>query len=226
MQSDMGVRFARALGCDLGCLCICVLMNIKTLFLDFDDVLRIWQSEKISKAEYACQVENGILLQIAFSNQYLIPAITGNICHEQWRRLVTDALRQKYGSEVAASLVAAWDAESWDIDDKLLMKLTDAAPQHRLVLVTNATDKLNEDLVRSGLDSTFDHVINSSEIGCAKPDPLFFEKALSISNATVENTVFIDDSVSNVMAARELGIFSILHESTSKTVRAVASKCA
>ena len=60
-----------------------------------------------------------------------------------------------------------------------------------------------------GIAHIFDGVINSSDVGAAKPDPIIFHRALSIADATAKRALFIDDSLPNVEAARELGIRSL-----------------
>jgi len=198
----------------------------KTLFLDFDGVIRIWRSAKVSAAEAKCYLEPGTLFSCAFSHKYLTPAVTGEITHLEWHQRVGNELVRKYGASVAACLLDAWNAEGWDIDRQLLDSLIRVCPGYQLVLVTNATNKLNEDLMRAGLGEAFRHVINSAEIGFAKPDPEFFRIALATSNAIAEETVFIDDSSKNVVSAQEVGIKSVLHKCMDDTVCRLEGMCA
>lgn len=58
----------------------------------------------------------------------------------------------------------------------------------------------------------FDHVYFSHHINMRKPDKEIFKFALENSGFKAENTLFIDDTEENVLAARELGIHAIVHE--------------
>ena len=51
-----------------------------------------------------------------------------------------------------------------------------------------------------------DFVVNSSAVGFAKPQPEIFRYALSLASAEPAQAAFVDDTLSNVSAARALGI--------------------
>jgi epoxide hydrolase-like predicted phosphatase len=55
----------------------------------------------------------------------------------------------------------------------------------------------------------FDWVIDSSEVGLRKPDPLIYQKLLSVSSTAAQNTVFIDDLPENIVPANAIGIHGI-----------------
>ena len=62
----------------------------------------------------------------------------------------------------------------------------------KVVLITNATSRLSDDLRRLGLDGAFDHVVNSSAVGAAKPDPAIFRTALAVAGVEVADALFVD----------------------------------
>jgi epoxide hydrolase-like predicted phosphatase len=64
----------------------------------------------------------------------------------------------------------------------------------------------------------FDHVIVSSEVHLTKPDPRIYRLALARAGCTAGEAVFVDDSRTNVEAARELGIRSILYENREQVL--------
>jgi HAD superfamily hydrolase (TIGR01509 family) len=51
-----------------------------------------------------------------------------------------------------------------------------------------------------------DRFIFSHRFRCAKPDPEIFRRALEVIGALPQQTVFVDDMVENVIAARALGM--------------------
>lgn len=77
----------------------------------------------------------------------------------------------------------------------------------RLVLVTNAHQKsLALKLERTRLGGYFDAVICSHDLGLPKEDPLFWEKLQQIEPFEKERTLFVDDSQSVLLSARNYGI--------------------
>src|SRR6185295_16928545 len=56
----------------------------------------------------------------------------------------------------------------------------------------------------------FEHVFLSHEVGLRKPQPEFFQHALTKMQARAEQTVFVDDLDENVRAAEALGMKTVL----------------
>ena len=189
-----------------------------TILIDFDGVLRHWSGTEVNDAEHKLGLDSGTLFSWAFSPQMLTPAITGSISHEAWMQRVKVKLTYQYSDEIASQLIAAWQSASWKIDHDLLQNIQQRSPAFKLVLVTNATSRLNSDLKEANLDSTFDVIVNSSQINVTKPKQLFFETALSIAGSQASDAIFIDDSLDNVNAARAMGIESIHHRITAETL--------
>lgn len=160
----------------------------------------------------------GTLFSWAFSQEFLSPAITGIISHEEWSERVKAKLTHLYGEAIANQLITAWQAASWEINTDFLRDLKQLTSTFKLVLVTNATSRLDSDLSKAGLESTFDAVVNSSKIHVAKPELKFFGKALSIAGSQATHSIFIDDSRDNINAARSIGIDSIHHKNTGETL--------
>ncbi len=59
------------------------------------------------------------------------------------------------------------------------------------------------------VDELFDLVVDSSEEGVRKPDPVIFERTLERLGVLAAAAVFLDDVESNVEAARALGMHAI-----------------
>ncbi len=77
----------------------------------------------------------------------------------------------------------------------------------KVILATNAHYKtLKIKLRKTRIGGYFDKVITSSEIGCPKEDIEFWKRTEKILRFDRERTVFIDDVVENLRAAREFGI--------------------
>ena len=79
---------------------------------------------------------------------------------------------------------------------------------------TSILSNLNKDFtghMRTKCDwiHRFDFQVFSSEIGRIKPEPEIYQHCLKLLGSAPEQTLFIDDRESNVLAARAEGIASI-----------------
>jgi putative hydrolase of the HAD superfamily len=193
-----------------------------TILVDFDGVIRHWPNFEIDKRVESLGLESNPLFSCAFSERQLRPAITGIITHQEWCENVKFELAQKYGDRIATDLVNSWYQLDADIDFEFLENIRNSAKNSRLVLVTNATSRLDSDLTRAGLEYAFDSVINSSIIGVEKPEQSFFRMTMQLLNVAASDCVFIDDSLKNVESARSVGIDSIWHKCKEETLKFIS----
>ena len=64
-----------------------------------------------------------------------------------------------------------------------------------------------------GLDSYFDKIISSEEIGVEKPGTEFFRKCLDMCDISVENSIYVgDDPGRDILPAGEVGLKTILYK--------------
>ena len=87
---------------------------------------------------------------------------------------------------------------------------------YRVVLLSNTNPFMmdwveSEDFSGDGHSLSFylHKLYKSYEMGCMKPNPLFFQKVLQEEQLNPAEALFLDDGQRNVEAARELGITSI-----------------
>jgi len=59
--------------------------------------------------------------------------------------------------------------------------------------------------------SSFDALVWSFQLGIAKPDPAIYEHALKQLGTSAGETLFIDDKLVNVEAARDLGMQALVY---------------
>ncbi|MFZ9017796.1 MAG: HAD-IA family hydrolase [Ilumatobacteraceae bacterium] len=55
----------------------------------------------------------------------------------------------------------------------------------------------------------FHHVVESSKVGCRKPEPSFYEQACALAGVEPGEVVFLDDLGINLKPAREMGMTTI-----------------
>ena len=176
------------------------------ILTDLDGVIRIWSPEIHRKAERATGLPEGAIPKAAFSDGLLPLVITGRISDDEWRRRIADLLSKDFPEANAERAVELWSASPGEVNSEVMEILQACRKRARLVLISNATSRLPSDLQRLGIAEDFDYIINSSEVGFAKPDPNIYFAALDTVEATLEQALFIDDNAGHVAAATRLGI--------------------
>lgn len=172
---------------------------------DFDGVVRHWPAAVTASIEDRHGLPRGSLAKTAFDPSILDDAITGRLTDSEWRSQVSRRLATQTDTATARSAVAAWSAGRGVVDQAALRVLQTARSVAALGLVTNATTRLDDDLARLGLSDSFDFVVNSSAVGCAKPSRCFYEHAARRCGCESEAVLFVDDRPENVEGAIGFG---------------------
>ena len=191
----------------LGCM-----VKSRLIFCDFDGVIRHWDNSTLFEYEEELGLQKGMTFRHAFRADLLAPAITGEVSDEVWRGRVEQSLSAEIGAQDAARLIELWNSSGYQIDQTIIEYFRQSLPKYKLALVTNATSRLDQDLSTIGLIGTFDFVINSADLGVAKPDHGYYQKAIKITDADVTHSIFIDDSQKNVTAAEQVGLVAFYFE--------------
>ena len=186
---------------------------MQCLLIDLDGVLRLWDPEYFSVAERAAGLPHGTIRPTVFAPELLVPAITGRTSDQTWRRLARDTLQARFPGANAQLAIDLWSESAGTVDQSVLDLVRQCRKVAKVGLVTNATSRLRTDLVTLGLLDEFDLIVNSSEVGCVKPDPDIYRWALRALEGTPEETLFVDDSPANVEGAVRVGMAAHLYES-------------
>ena len=112
----------------------------------------------------------------------------------------------------------AWNAMLLDVPAERLQLLKKAKLKHRTFLLSNTNDihietfngYLQKTFGIADLSGYFDKLYLSYKVGMRKPDKEIFELVISQNNLNPHETLFIDDSVQHVEAAKKLGIQAYL----------------
>ncbi|MBQ6771667.1 MAG: HAD family phosphatase [Bacteroidales bacterium] len=119
-----------------------------------------------------------------------------------------------------------WNAMLLDIPHERIEALEQIRKHYRIFLMSNSNEIHYELYIRDlqlrfGYDE-FDKLFNKSyfsfDIHLEKPDPRFFELILDHEKLTPEETLFIDDTASNIKIAKSLGLHTY-HISREELVR-------
>jgi glucose-1-phosphatase len=117
-----------------------------------------------------------------------------------------------------ATIDKAWNAMLLDVPAERLQLLKNAKATHRTFLLSNTNDihietfngYLQKTFGIPDLSGHFDKLYLSYKVGMRKPDKEIFDLVLSENNLQPHETLFIDDSVQHVEAAKKLGIQAYL----------------
>ena len=110
------------------------------------------------------------------------------------------------------TLVSHWDEPPLQTEgmEELLQELCDRG--YGLYLLSNASRRHHQYWPKYPVSRFFgDRVFISADYGILKPDPAFFETALSHFSLSREDCLFIDDSPPNVEAALRTGIDAVVY---------------
>ncbi|OKH99344.1 hydrolase [Streptomyces sp. CB02923] len=190
---------------------------------DFDGVVHLWDPDGMSALDRSWGLPEGTLAGTAFEDALLSAAVTGHLSDEQWRHRVAEILAPVCGSpERARDLVAAWSALTGRVDTDVVELLAALRGKVPVVLVSNATTRLEAYLAEAGLTDAFDAVVNSARVGAAKPDPRLFRAAARRAGADERRCLFVDDTAGHVAAARAAGMTGLHYQHIGQLREAVA----
>jgi epoxide hydrolase-like predicted phosphatase len=94
-------------------------------------------------------------------------------------------------------------------DATLLDFLRNLRPEHKVGLISNAWSGLRAFITRQKFEDVFDVLIISAEVGVMKPQSHIYHLALESLGVRPEESLFVDDVLVNVEAARLLGMSAI-----------------
>jgi HAD superfamily hydrolase (TIGR01509 family) len=140
--------------------------------------------------------------------QYLRPADRGDISQEELFKQLS----------VMAGVPAEDIEKDWEtharFNNELIQLIRELRARYKIGLLSNATSPFFHTVMAlSGTTELFDHIIVSSEIGHAKPEPEIYEAILSEMKIAPSEALMIDDSQENLDGARKVGIAGYLFTS-------------
>jgi epoxide hydrolase-like predicted phosphatase len=182
-------------------------MRIQAVCIDFGGVIvrtedqgpRLRQAERLG-------MNPGDLEKIIFESETSQLASCGKITEEAHWQAVADALGV---SRLESDKITAEFFSGDRVDTSLLDWLRSLHPACKVCLISNAWSGLRAMISRQKFEDVFDEMIISAEVGLVKPDPRIYRLALEKLGAQAEESVFLDDVLVNVEAARAIGMNAI-----------------
>jgi len=181
-------------------------MSIQAFLFDCGGVLLRDGDQDLHRAwEARLELAEGDLQHRLWQGETWSLAERGQITDaEFWARCGRD-LGLTTPEEIAALREDLWAA--WRPDPQVLALVDRLRHTHRLAILSNASDALEEMLAeRYGLAERFEAIVNSARLGVAKPEKAIYERALEILGLEPREVVFIDDRAENIATAAALGL--------------------
>jgi len=189
---------------------------------DIDGVIRFYDTDAVTRLEERAGLPAGTTAAIGFAPENDLHLLLGRITRQQWADSIVQGLVPDVPRAEAQMLAKAFtEAASWT-DRAVVDLLRRVRSRCPLVLVSNATTWLDDDLELLGLADLADDVVNSSLVGVAKPDRRIYEIAAARAGVPTDRCLFVDDREENTTAAAELGMTTVLYRSAAALEEALA----
>jgi putative hydrolase of the HAD superfamily len=195
------------------------LMTMRAVIFDIGGVL-IRTEDQAPRRQWERRLglpERG-LAQIVFENPVAARATLGQADVESIWAEVTRRL--SLAPEAAAQLRADfWAGDR--LDHALLDFVRALRPRYMTGVLSNAWPDARH-YHRGRIDEgAFDVLVFSAEEGVQKPDPEIYRRAVARLGVRPEETVFVDDFLENVAAARALGMWGVQFKSREQAIEEV-----
>jgi HAD superfamily hydrolase (TIGR01509 family) len=183
--------------------------TIDTIVCDVGDVVILFPPAKCADIERRHGLPEGVLLHATLKTPAARQATVGHISHKEWF--------EQASSIVGRQAVSDWLAYHGELNHSVVDMLAAARDNGiRLLLLSNATCRLWDDLDHHGLRGLAQRVFCSADIGYAKPDRSAYEFVAAAASLTPVRTLYIDDTPSWVEAGRKLGWHASVYRTPDK----------
>lgn len=189
-------------------------MKIKNIVFDFGGVLVDWNPRYLYKDH--------------FNDDDKMEAFLKNICTEEWNieqdrgRLLSEAtteLQNKFPeqSEAIALFYGNWKAMLKGEIPGTVALLHKLKKKYKLYGLTNwSAETIEIAYKRFSFFNEFEGIVVSGVEKLIKPDPRIYQLLLNRYRIKAEDSLFIDDNIHNVNAAKELGFYAIHFENAAQ----------
>lgn len=189
---------------------------------DLDNVIRFYDMSHVAALERSAGLAEGTTAEVAYAPEVDQPLLLGRIGKEEWVESIARGLRHAVSPTQARELAVAFAAAPSWADQAVVPALRRIREHMPVVLVTNATSDLEEDLLSLGLSDLADHVVSSARVGVVKPDRAIYDISVERAGVPGERCLFVDDRLENVEAAAALGMTGVHYRRPQDLHTAVA----
>jgi putative hydrolase of the HAD superfamily len=191
-------------------------MRVRAVFVDFGGVImRTEDKGPRTRLAESLGMTFRDLEKIFFESDSSRRASSGEIPEEAHWQAVVQALGV---SRTDTDKIIAEFFSGDRADTALLDFLRSLRPELKVGLISNAWSGLRAFITGQKFEDVFDEMIISAEVGLMKPDPRIYRLALEKLGAQPQESVFLDDVLVNVEAARSVGMYAIEFTRLDKTL--------
>ena len=191
---------------------------IKTIFFDYDGVLTVDKTGSLTTARYIGEA-SGVdpALVLAAFRPYSKALTLGHVTHGEIWSAVCGSLGRALDIEL---LREAFD--STPVNTRMFAVARQLRGRYSVGIITdNKKDRIDRLRTLQNLDALFSPIVVSAELGASKETPAIFVHALHRAGASPAECVFVDNNEENLVAARSLGIVTILHDDERNDIDAL-----
>lgn len=189
--------------------------GIKNIIFDLGGIFLNIDFSKTEKAFIALGVDQfSEMFTQHHSNDLFVELETGSIRPEAFY----EAFRKGTGANLSDEAIkTAWNALLLDFRVPSLEWLGRIKNKYRIFLFSNTNEIHHEAFIKryrqqtgdADFDAFFEKAYYSQNMGMRKPNPEPFLHILKEQNLVASETLFIDDTIKNIEAARALGIQTV-----------------
>lgn len=158
------------------------------------------------------------LADIVFNNPAALRATIGQATEDEPWLAAAERLALSPG-ELAQLRQEFWQGDRYDHD--LLAFIGALRPRYKTGIISNAWPGVRQMHQPHINDSIFDMILYSAEEGIAKPAPEIYHRALTRLAVRPDESIFVDDVLENVEAARAIGMAGIQFKNTAQAMEAI-----
>lgn len=194
-------------------------MRIKALLFDIGGVLyRIVDIAHRRKWERLLGLSDGQLAEIVFTNPVARRATVGQATPEDvWREV-----GQRFflsGDDLTMLRDDFWKGGEWDME--LLDFICSIKPDYKTGTLSDAWWDARNNLKQFINGENFDVIVFSAEEGLKKPDTEIYLITLKRLGVDPQEAIFVDDRLPNVVGAQQVGMHTVQHKKTNRTINAI-----
>jgi putative hydrolase of the HAD superfamily len=189
------------------------LYGIRNIVFDFGRVLLNIDIPRSQRALAQLGFNPGVKARKENDDKAVVLYESGKITSSDFIRLIQSALRDPGTPE--KKIIDAWNEMLLDFPENHILTLRKLKKKYRLFLLSNSNELhfvkyTNDFRIRYGFEMStlFDKMWFSFIVGTVKPDPAIFEYIIKDGNLNPDETLFIDDTLMHVEAAKKIGIRS------------------
>jgi len=186
--------------------------DLNTVLCDVGDVVLMFDHAVAADIEARHGLAQDTLLRTTLKSPVASLAMVGAVGTQQWWRATADV--------VGDAAVTEWLDYHGDLNHEVVECLREARGRGvRVVLLSNATERLLDDLAFHHLGDLADAVFCSAEIRLAKPEPAAYRYAARHGGFALDRALYVDDTPSWVVAGSRLGLQGHVFESAQILVK-------